>query len=127
MVARLSTTTVDCDAAVGFGVLTTAYVTSTTACPDARSTIGPPPVVAGTRSLVASLAGLSILNVTDLNSDFLDWIFRCRDVIGDSSSIVSSSEDSCCPPPCGCVTSIARGFFFTGYPKELDDSLTFVV
>ncbi|KAL2635369.1 hypothetical protein R1flu_006848 [Riccia fluitans] len=124
MAARLTTTTMDGGAAVGSEVLTTACVTSTTTCPDARSTIHPPSIVVEIGSSVASLAGLPILNGADLSFDFLDRIFQCRDVIEDSSSIVSSSEDSCCPPPYGDVTSTSQDFFLISCSDELDNSLS---
>ncbi|KAL2613831.1 hypothetical protein R1flu_025523 [Riccia fluitans] len=123
MVARLSTTTVGRGAVVGSEVLTTACVTSIATCPDARSTIGFLLVVTGTDSLMASLAGLPILNGTNLSSDFLHQIFQCRRVIGDSSFVISSFKDSYCPPPCGVVTSTAWGFFLINFLEELDDSL----
>ncbi|KAL2610536.1 hypothetical protein R1flu_029109 [Riccia fluitans] len=91
MVACLFAITMGHGAAVGSGILTTACVTSTAIYPDVRSTIGPSPIVARIGSSVASLAGLPILNDIDLNSNFLDRITGCQNVIGDSSSVISSS------------------------------------
>ncbi|KAL2632740.1 hypothetical protein R1flu_004219 [Riccia fluitans] len=62
MAAHLSVNTVGRNAAMGSGVLTTAYVTSTVTHLDARSIAGCLPIVARTASSMASLAKLPILN-----------------------------------------------------------------